>query len=141
MNAVVFIDTNVFLYALSDRPEEQQKAERARQVLLTQNWGWSVQVIGEFYHIATSERRQFRLSHAAALEYIRTWMNFPTASFSPSTVLRALHLREPFHVSYWDAAIIAAAHQLGCGIIYSEDLGHGQDYAGVTVMNPFFATV
>ena len=40
-------------------------------------------------------------------------------------------------MSYWDAAIIAAAHELGCGTIYSEDLSHDQDYDGVTVVNPF----
>jgi len=38
MNAEVFIDTNVFLYALSDRPEELTKAERARQLLMNENW-------------------------------------------------------------------------------------------------------
>ena len=59
MNAEAFIDTNVFLYALSDRPEEQAKAERARELLLNENWGWSVQVAGEFYHIATSAKHQF----------------------------------------------------------------------------------
>jgi predicted nucleic acid-binding protein len=68
MNAEVFIDTNVFLYSLSDLPEEQAKAERARQLLLNEKWGWSVQVAGEFYNTATSTRRQFRLSHELALE-------------------------------------------------------------------------
>lgn len=137
MNAEAFIDTNVFLYALSDRPEEQQKAERARELLLNENWGWSVQVAGEFYYIATSAKRQFRLPHISAMEYVRTWLSFPTASLHPSTVLTALQLRERFQVSYWDAAIIAAARELGCRRIYSEDFSHGQDYDGVTVVNPF----
>ena len=141
MNAKAFIDTNVFLYALSDRPEEQQKAERARELLLNENWGWSVQVAGEFYHIATSAKRQFRLPHTSAMEYVRTWLSFPTASFHPSTVLTALQLRERFQVSYWDAAIIAAARDLGCHTIYSEDFSHGQDYDGVRVVNPFLAAV
>ena len=61
MNPEVFVDTNVFLCALSDRAEEQAKAERARQLLLNENWGWSVQVAGEFYHIATSTKRQFSI--------------------------------------------------------------------------------
>lgn len=138
MNAEAFIDTNVFLYALSDRAEEQQKAKRARALLLSENWGWSVQVAGEFYHIATSAKRQFRLPHPSAMEYVRTWLNFPTASLHPATVLAALQLRERFQVSYWDAAIFAAAHELGCRTIYSEDFSHGQDYDGVTVVNPFF---
>jgi predicted nucleic acid-binding protein len=137
MNPEVFVDTNVFLYALSDRAEEQAKAERARQLLLNENWGWSVQVAGEFYHIATSAKRQFRLSNSSATDYVRTWLNFPTASLHPSTILSALNLRERFQLSYWDAAIIAAAHELGCIKIYSEDFSHGQDYEGVMVENPF----
>jgi len=141
MNAEIFIDTNVFLYALSDSPEEQTKTERARQVLLSENWGWSVQVAGEFYSIATSAKRQFRLSHSSAAEYVKTWLNFPTQSLNSSTILKALQLRERFQISYWDAAIIAAAQELGCRTIYSEDLSHAQDYDGVVVMNPFLLSV
>lgn len=92
---------------------------------------------GEFYNVATSAKRQFRLPHASAMEYVRTWLNFPTASLHPSTVLNALQLRERFQLSYWDAAIIAAARELGCQTIYSEDFSHGHDYDGVRVVNPF----
>lgn len=137
MNAEIFIDTNVFLYALSTRPEERQKAERPRELLLNENWGWSVQVAGEFYHIATSAKRQFRLPHSSAMEYVKTWLKFPTASLHPATVLSALEIRDRFQVSYWDAAIIAAARELGCRTIYTEDLSHGQDYDDVKVVNPF----
>lgn len=28
-------------------------------------------------------------------------------------------------------------HTLGAGVLYSEDLNHGQDYDGVRVVNPF----
>ena len=34
-------------------------------------------------------------------------------------------------------AIIAAVLELGCHTIYSEDLNDGQDYGGVTAVNPF----
>jgi predicted nucleic acid-binding protein len=40
-------------------------------------------------------------------------------------------------LSYWDAAILAAASQMGCQTLYSEDLNDGQTYDGVTVINPF----
>jgi predicted nucleic acid-binding protein len=137
MNAEVFIDTNVFLYSLSDHPEEKLKAERARQLLLNDNWGWSVQVAGEFYSTATSPKRQFQLSHSLATEYIETWLNFPTASVSSPTVRAALLLSAKFQINYWDAAIIAAARELDCHTVYSEDLSDGQDYDGVVVVNPF----
>lgn len=137
MNAEVFIDTNVFLYSLSDNPDEKLKAERARQILLSANWGWSVQVAGEFYNIATSQKRQFRISHKLATDFVDNWLNFPTASLDASEVRQAIALTQRFQINYWDAAIIPAAQKLGCGTIYSEDLSHGQDYDGVTVLNPF----
>ncbi len=139
MNAEVFVDTNVFLYAISDQAEEQVKAERARKLLLTQNWGWSTQVAGEFFSTATSSKRQFKLSYQQATEFVKLWLTFPTASLGPSIVLRALEIQQRFQVNYWDAAIIAAAAELGSHTIYTEDLSHGQDYGGVTVMNPFLS--
>ena len=57
-----------------------------------------------------------------------------------STILRALELQQRFQISYWDAAIIAAASELGCRIVYTEDLNHGQDYDGMKVLNPFLPT-
>ena len=137
MTAEVFIDTNVFLYSLSDQPAEQSRAKRARHVLLNANWGWSVQVAGEFYHVATSPKRQFRLTRSLASAYIETWFSFPTASLTSSTVRSALRMADRFRISYWDAAIIAAARELACHTVYSEDLSHGQDYDGIVVVNPF----
>jgi predicted nucleic acid-binding protein len=40
-------------------------------------------------------------------------------------------------LSYWDAAILTAAKKMGCATVYSEDLSTGQDYDGVSVLNPF----
>ena len=39
--------------------------------------------------------------------------------------------------SYWDAAIVAAARALGCQELYSEDMSHGREVEGVTIINPF----
>lgn len=33
--------------------------------------------------------------------------------------------------------LLYAAFELGCETVYSEDLNHGQLYAGVRVINPF----
>jgi predicted nucleic acid-binding protein len=36
----------------------------------------------------------------------------------------------------WDALVIHAAQAAGAEVLYSEDLADGQDYDGVTVVNP-----
>ena len=36
-----------------------------------------------------------------------------------------------------DAAIVETARTLGCEVVLSEDLAHGQDYDGVRVENRF----
>jgi predicted nucleic acid-binding protein len=43
------------------------------------------------------------------------------------------------NLSYWDAAILAAAKRMGCHTVFSEDLNDGQEFDGVTVINPFKA--
>ena len=35
------------------------------------------------------------------------------------------------------ALILASARETNCAVVYSEDLGDGQEYDGVRVVNPF----
>ncbi len=50
---------------------------------------------------------------------------------------QALVTCDRFQISYWDAAILEAARALGCEVVLSEDLNHGQDLDGLRVENPF----
>lgn len=137
MNADVFIDTNVLLYTIDDDPASAGKRERAQQLLLSERWGWSVQVAAEFFVNATSVKRPFRLDAANAAALVEAWFAFPTIELTPALFRAAAELHQRFQLSYWDAAIITAAKQMGCPTLYSEDLNHGQIYDGVTVVNPF----
>jgi predicted nucleic acid-binding protein len=139
MNAEVFIDTNVLLYTIDEDPASSLKRDRSRQLLLTQRWGWSVQVAAEFFVNATSPKRPFRLSSADAGAFVETWLAYPTQSLTPDLVRAAIQLQQQFQLNYWDAAILAAAKQMGCHTVFSEDLNDGQDYDGVRVVNPFLA--
>jgi predicted nucleic acid-binding protein len=76
MNADVFVDTNLLLYAIDDDPAAASKRQRARQVLLTERWGWSVQVAAEFFVNATSPKRPFRLAAADAAALVEAWSLF-----------------------------------------------------------------
>ncbi|MCK4494312.1 MAG: PIN domain-containing protein, partial [Methylococcales bacterium] len=42
------------------------------------------------------------------------------------TIERALKIAEIYRFSYYDSVIIAAALELSCGVLYSEDMQHGQ---------------
>jgi predicted nucleic acid-binding protein len=72
MNAEVFVDTNVFLYSIDEDPASALKRQRAQQLLLSEPWGWSLQVAAEFYVNATSAKRPFKLPTAAAAALVET---------------------------------------------------------------------
>jgi len=140
MNAEVFVDTNILLYTIDEDPVSASKRARAQQLLLSELWGWSIQVAAEFFVNATSPKRPFRLDGADAAALVETWFAYPTLPLTAELVRAAIQLHRRFQIGYWDASIIAAAKQLDCRTLYSEDLNAGQDYDGVTVVNPFAAT-
>jgi predicted nucleic acid-binding protein len=134
---VRFVDTNVLLYAVSRDPEEQDKAERANEILAGRDVALSVQVLQEFYVQATRDSRPDPLSHEQATQLIESFLRFPVQEITTAVMLAALATRQRFGISYWDAAILEAGRALGCDVVLSEDLGDGEDYAGVRVENPF----
>jgi predicted nucleic acid-binding protein len=134
---VRFADTNILLYAVSRDSGEAHKAELARGILAERDLALSVQVLQEFYVQATRASRPDPLSHEQTVKLVESFLRFPVTDVTTQMMLAALATRERFRISYWDAAIIEAARALGCETVLSEDLSDGQDYAGVSVQNPF----
>ena len=133
---LAFVDTNILLYAASTDPAEAGKRTEARRVLSDGAFAFSVQVAQEFFVNATRKLSP-ALSSSDALAFLK--------GINPATVVaidfelfeEATKIQQRFQISYWDAAIVAAAKRLNCGILYSEDLSEGQSYDGVRVVNPF----
>jgi predicted nucleic acid-binding protein len=94
-------------------------------------------VAAEFFVNATSVKRPFRLAGTDAASLVETWLAYPTLPVTSDLVRAAIDLHQRYQLSYWDAAILAAARLLGCHTVYSEDLNSRQVYDGVTVVNPF----
>ena len=131
-------DSNILLYAVSSDPAEAGKRVRALEVLADRdNLALSVQVLAEFYHQATRPSRTSRLSHERALSFIDRLADVTVQPVTTEVFRRATELCDRFRLSYWDAAILAAAKILDCDAVYSEDLSHSQDYDGLRVINPF----
>jgi len=134
MHAEFFLDTNVLLYAATTAKSEEQKRVKARELLSMEGVGLSVQVQAEFYVNATTK---FKLPHAKVVGILESLDSYPVLAVTEAVFWAALQLKERYKLSYWDSAILAAALELGCHTVYSEDLNHGQSYAGVRVINPF----
>jgi predicted nucleic acid-binding protein len=134
---VQFADTNILLYAISQDPAEQDKAKRANEILSGRDLALSVQVLQEFYVQATRASRPNPITHKQAVRLIESFRRFPVQDVTSAIVMAALAARERFQLSYRDSAIIEASRAMGCTEVLSEDMGDGQDYAGVRVTNPF----
>ena len=130
-------DTNILIYAVRPEPGEERKQAIALELLRAENVVVSVQVLQEFYAQATRSSHPNRLPHNDAMQFLDT---LPTEAIQDLTVdvfRSAAALCQRYRISYWDAAIIAAAQMAGCDAVYSEDLNAGQDYDGMTVIDPF----
>lgn len=132
-----FLDTNILIYAVSTDPAEETKRDRARALIDADDCALSVQVLQEFYVQITRPSRPRRLSHERALAFIFVWQRFPVQDMTVAILIRALTIKGRYGFSYWDGAIVAAAEELDCDILYTEDLKHDQQIGGVRIVDPF----
>ena len=137
--ALVFIDTNVLVYAHDGQDPIKNEIAKATLAKLwdTDTGALSPQVLQEFYVQATRASRPDPLTHEQATRLVESFLRFPVLDITTDLMLAAAATCRRFGVSYWDAAILEAARSLGCDVVLSEDLSAGQDYAGVRVENPF----
>jgi predicted nucleic acid-binding protein len=136
MTARYFIDSNILVYAGSQHPDDQAKKVIALDLLRKPDLGFSAQVMQEYFNVAYTKQK-LGISLDVALENLELLARRSTTPITPALVIQATRFATRYQISYWDAAILAAATELGCGTLYSEDLSHGQIYGTVQVINPF----
>jgi predicted nucleic acid-binding protein len=136
MTASVFFDTNVLVYAAVGTGKDEHKRKRAVELVDSEDFGISAQVLQEFF-VTVVKKASRPLSAAKALDWIEQWTAFPCQAIDHQLVRIAIEQSQRYAISYWDAAILAAAEALGAHTVYSEDLNDGQRYGGVRVVNPF----
>ncbi len=136
MTAEVFLDSNVLLYACSSAPDDAEKRRVAEGLMLGGPFALSAQVLQEF--IANALRKpRLGISEGNIDATLQMASLVRVQSVTRELVLSAVTLRRRYKLSQWDATILAAAMELGCGVVYSEDMNDGPDYGGVRVINPF----
>ncbi len=132
----IFVDSNVFLYAVDDAdPDKQQIARTWRAELWKSRRGRvSFQVLGEFYVNVLRMRPTAREEARAEVRDLMAWN--PVVS-DAALIESGWKLQDRYRLSYWDALIVAAAKTASCRYLLTEDLQSGQKLDGIEVVNPF----
>ena len=136
--AVVMLDSYVLVYALSDAPPERKKRNTAATLLAEQDFGTSYQVLMETWVVAT-RRMAKPVPEEKVAVFLDRVLAFPCVPGAADLYRQAFRLSRRYEIHPYDAAIVAAAQELGAHTLYSEDLSDGQEYDGVKVVNPFLA--
>lgn len=133
-----FIDTNVLIYAHdSTAGDKHERARRILEDLWESRTGFlSVQVLQEFF-VNVTRKIPKPLSASEAKEVIADLSRWRVHVPGADDVLGAIGVHLKTSISFWDAMFVRSAAEMGCDVLYSEDLNDGQRYAGVLVKNPF----
>lgn len=133
----VFVDTNILLYSISRDKAEAPKREVALAILNRDDIVLSLQVLQEFYVQATRPTAKHAVSHKDAADIVFGLTRFEPLAIDYAVMSRALELQSDARISYWDAAIVAAAEAGRCETLLTEDLNDGQVIGRVRIKNPF----
>ena len=136
MSAPVFVDTNIFIYAV-DRahPEKQEAARRWLAELWKSRRGrTSFQVLQEFFAKVTKKWPDTRDSARAEVRDLLAWR---PVSVDAAILELGWRIQDRYQISFWDALIVSAAQAADCRFLLTEDLQTDQDFDDVRVVNPF----
>lgn len=131
-----FLDTNILIYAAQGPGKDESKRQRSLQLIDEASFVISAQVLQEFY-VTVVYKAKTAIGVQEAFAWVEQLSLYPCEPITGEIVRIAIDLSSRYQISYWDAAIIAAAQAAGCSVVYSEDLNHGQIYDQVKVKNPY----
>jgi len=131
-----FFDTNVLIYA-DDKAavaKQRQALELLAEHRRARTGVVSMQVLQEYFVTVT---RKLRVDPAIARRKVELLAEFDVAAPEVSDILAAIDLHRLHGFSFWDALVVRAAKQAGCGVLYSEDMQGTREIEGVRIVNPF----
>ena len=134
--SVEFVDTNILVYAhdLGAGSKHHRSVELLTRIIGERNGALSIQVFSEFYHTAT---RKLSMQSEEAEAIIADLGGWTIHRPGHEDVLKAARLHRRHKLEWWDAMIINSAIEVGCAILWSEDLNSGQRFGTLTIRNPF----
>ncbi len=136
MSDLVFVDSNVLIYAVDEsNPKKHEAARLWRSELWKSRRGRiSFQVLDEFY---ANVDRKWPAAREHLQAEIRNLMTWRPIELNAELLEEAWRIQAHFKLSFWDALIVSAAQAASCRYLLTEDLQEGQEMDGVVVVNPF----
>jgi len=136
----IALDTNVLAYAEGAHGAVMRgKALELIQRLPPETIVLPVQTLGELFNVLVRKARR-RPSRARAA--VLSWRDaYAVVETSPSVIANAMDLASDHGLTIWDSVVLAASAEAECRLLLSEDLQEGFTWRGVTVTNPFAATL
>lgn len=140
MTDLVFVDTNVLIYArdASAGPKQSRALEWVDHLWRAQTGRLSFQVLQEYY-VSVTRKLKPGLSQAEARQEIRDLLTWRPRAVDEAMIEGAWAVEDRFGFSFWDALVVSAAQAAACRYLLTEDMQHGQDLDGLQVLSPFQA--
>jgi predicted nucleic acid-binding protein len=138
MNAPVFVDTNIFVYARqAGEPRKQLTASQWIERLWRERLGrTSIQVLNEL-HVTLTRKINPALSSDDSWDHISALFAWDPQPLNAELLVRAREIGRRHTLNWWDSLIVSAAQAQSCALLLTEDLQDQANYGGVTVLNPF----
>jgi len=136
MQDKVFIDSNIWLYALVQCSVEQEKNLKAKACIVEiSDIVVSTQVVNE---VCINLMRKANKDNVFIEQFLHDFMGtYTVIAQTKEDILQAASLRQDYHFSYWDSLIVACALRSHCQVLYSEDMQHGLNvYQKLKICNP-----
>ena len=114
MTVKAFIDTNIYIYALTESQDQKDESKRSialsvfETLIQSQTIVTSTQVLNEFH---SNLVKKFKLDDVAVFNIVEQNI-LPISLIAPigfQTYQLAFNLRSQYSVSFWDSLIVASA--------------------------------
>ena len=131
-----FVDTNVLIYAHDNTAGQKRRTsmDLLARMFEESSGALSIQVLAEFYAASTRKLGLAADEAEDILSDLGTWTIHRPAH---DDLIKASRLHRRHSISWWDAMVVTSAMELGCRILWTEDLTDGRHFGSVTIRNPY----
>ena len=131
---LVFVDSNVVIYAYSRT--EKDKQAKASNILIHHDCLISTQVLNEYCNVCI--RKNFIPISDIQKDINEILNNCGLYIVNETTISKALFVKNRYGFSYYDSLVVASSLECECSVLFSEDMQHGQIIENtLKIVNPF----